>query len=152
MCRAKKPQEMSRRELMRMSAVGAGSSVFGLSLLSTLFARDAWGLTPSNAFYDAVVQVFFFGGPSQTDTLDPKPGSANNRFNTVALGVNDKYGKPVNVSTVLSNVRNAVQSGTCGLGIIRSLVHTSGDHDLATMMTQSFWRTAGPAMSYPSIG
>ena len=37
------------------------------------------------------------------------------------------------------------------MGIIRSLVHTNGDHDAAVMATQAFWRTIGPASLYPSI-
>src|SRR5207244_2657503 len=42
--------------------------------------------------------------------------------------------------------------GTAGLGICRSLVHTNGDHSAAELATQSFWKTIGPAMLYPSIG
>jgi len=99
-----------------------------------------------------VIQVFFEGGPSQTDTLDPKPGSVNNVFGTINLGVSDKYGQPIYLSSVLPKIAAAVQGGTAGMGICRSLVHTNGDHSAAVLATQSFWKTIGPAMLYPSIG
>jgi hypothetical protein len=44
-----------------------------------------------------------------------------------------------------------VQNGTAGLGLVRSLVHSNGDHDGAQLAMQSFWRTIGPASLYPSI-
>ncbi len=153
--------DLDRRDVLKLGLAGLGSSVLGLSFLSGCAAdapqnpEDPTGetaATPSNAYYDAVVQIFFGGGPSQTDTLDPKPGSTSALFPTaINLGVNDKYGQPIMLGSVLPKVAAAVQNGTAGMGIIRSLVHTNGDHDAAVMATQSFWRSIGPASLYPSI-
>ena len=152
----KNKQDLSRRELMKLGLAGLGSGVFGLSFLSgcadTLTSETTETvITPTNAFYDAVIQIFYGGGPSQTDTFDPKPGSVNNVFPTINLGVNDKYGQPIHLGNVLPKIAGVVQNGTAGLGIVRSLVHANGDHDAAELAMQSFWRTIGPAMIYPSI-
>jgi hypothetical protein len=151
-------KNMNRREMLRMSLAGLGGSVLGLRFLTGCATSDEpttsaeQTITPTNAYYDAVIQVFFGGGPSQTDTLDPKPGSTSALFPTaINLGVNDKYGAPIMLGSVLPKLAATVQGGTAGLGIVRSLVHANGDHDAAVLATQSFWRTIGPASLYPSI-
>lgn len=157
MSKPRNRRELDRREMLKLGLAGLGSGVLGLNFLSGCAVDDVTGttqsvLTPTNAFYDAVIQVFFGGGPSQTDTLDPKPGSTSALFpTTINLGAMDKYGQPILLGSVLPKIAAAVQGGTAGLGVIRSLVHTNGDHDAAVMATQSFWRTIGPASLYPSI-
>ena len=157
MSNQKNRRELNRREMLKLSLAGLGGGVLGLSFLSGCAVESTTDslvapLTPVNPFYDAVIQIFYGGGPSQTDTFDPKPGSVNNVFGTIDVGVNDKYGQPLRISNVLPKIAAAVQGGTAGLGIVRSLVHANGDHDEAELATQSFWRTIGPAMIYPSIG
>jgi hypothetical protein len=161
MSKQRNSRELDRREMLRLGIAGLGSGVLGLNFLSAGCSvsdpnpepgTEQTPATPTNAFYDAVIQVFFGGGPSQTDTLDPKPGSTSALFPTaINLGFNDKYGKPIQIGSVLPKVAAVVQGGTAGMGIIRSLVHTNGDHDAAVMATQAFWRTIGPASLYPSI-
>ena len=157
MSKSRKRAELSRREMLKLGFAGLGSGVLGLNFLSGCGVLDTAETAPSlitrtNVFYDAVIQVFFGGGPSQTDTFDPKPGSVNNVFPAINLGSNDKYGQPIRLGNVLPKIAAAVQGGTAGLGIVRSLVHTNGDHDAAVLASQSFWRSIGPAMIYPSIG
>ncbi len=154
-------RELDRREMLRLGLAGLGSGVLGLNFLSGCGVTDpvtgpgienVAAAAPTNAYYDAVIQIFFGGGPSQTDTFDPKPGSTSALFpNTINIGVNDKYGQPILLGSVLPKIAAVVQGGTAGLGIVRSLVHTNGDHDAAELATQSFWRTIGPASLYPSI-
>jgi hypothetical protein len=150
-------KDMNRREMLRLSLAGLGSGVLGLTFGSGCGVDSPNSnslvapVTPVNPFYDAVIQIFYGGGPSQTDTFDPKPGSVNNVFGTINLGINDKYGAPIHVGNVLPNIAGKVQAGEAGLGIVRSIVHTNGDHDEAELATQSFWRTIGPAMIYPSV-
>lgn len=147
--------ELGRRDLLKLGLAGLGARVLGLNFLSGCGVEEPGGMaqtvTPSNAFYDAVIQIFFGGGPSQTDTFDPKPGSTSNQFPTINTGVNDKYGQPILLGNVLPKVAEVVANGTAGLGIVRSLVHTNGDHDAAVLASQSFWRSVGPAMLYPSV-
>src|SRR5262245_57523474 len=123
---SKPSNQLDRREMLRLSIAGLGSGVLGLRFLSGCGVTEPTSslpsiITPTNAFYDAIIQVFFGGGPSQTDTLDPKPGSASALFpTTINLGVNDKYGRPILLGSVLPNIAAAVQGGTAGLGIVRS--------------------------------
>ena len=85
--------EATRRDFMKLMGWG----FFGLTLGHELFLREAYGVTPVNPFFDACIQVFYEGGPSQTDTWDPKPGSPNNIVGTIGLGATDIYGKPIYV-------------------------------------------------------
>ena len=78
----------SRRDLLKIGAAGLGLGFMGLSLPNRLFMQEAYGYAPDPALakYDAVIQVFYNGGPSQTDTWDPKPGSPNNVVTTIPVG------------------------------------------------------------------
>jgi hypothetical protein len=159
MSKRRNDRGLDRREMLRLSLAGLGSGVLGLNFLSGCGVTDPTEtgttqsvLTPTNAFYDAVIQIVYGGGPSQTDTWDPKPGSTSALFSgSINLGMNDKYGKPILLGEVLPKIASVVQGGTAGLGIVRSLVHSNADHDAAELATQSFWRTIGPASLYPSI-
>lgn len=141
----------SRRDLLKAGAAGLTWGMFGLSLPNMLFMREAYGLTPNPAQqkYDAIIQIFYDGGPSQTDTWDPKPGSPNNVFNTINTGVNDAYGNPFRVSDVFPSIVGLLNDPAFGLGAIRSMVHGNGDHGTAQMYMNCFWGTV-LATQYPS--
>jgi hypothetical protein len=141
-----------RRTFMkRVAQAGIGLGVLGLSTQSKLFMEQAHGVTPTNEYYDACVQIFLRGGPSQTDTVDPKPGSANNVFNTVNLGTQDVYGEDFHVSEVLQNIANmAINDPAIGLGAIRSVTHSSNNHEQGRKYMFSFWQ-GSLADSYPTM-
>ena len=91
----------SRREVLKAGAAAAGWGAVGLALPKLFFSNQAFGATPDAALkkYDAVIQVFMTGGPSQTDTWDPKPETPDyNVFPWFQLGVDDIYGKPIYLS------------------------------------------------------
>jgi len=130
----------SRRDLLKMGAAGLTWGMFGLSLPSVLFMREAYGVTPVNPLYDAAIQIFYNGGPSQTDTWDPKPGSPNEVFNTINTGAKDIYGNPMMVAEHFPNLVNLVQNDkNVGLGLIRSMTHGNEDHDTAETYMNCFW-------------
>jgi hypothetical protein len=151
MSRKKSCCDFNRRDLLKMT-LGAGVSwgFLGCSPENDPLNDSAQKITRVNPLYDSVIQVFFRGGPSQTDTFDPKPGSANNVFPTISLGVNDRYNAPINLGNVLQNMTTVVQQGVAQMGVVRSMVHSNGDHEGAVLCSQSFWRTLGPALIYPS--
>jgi hypothetical protein len=122
----------------------------GLSIPSIMGMQAAYGLTPENPYYDGLLCVTFNGGASHIDTWDPKPGSQNNVFNTINLGVNDVYNQPVNVSEVFPQLANlAMNDPAIGLGIVRSMWHGSNNHGNGQEMMAAFWR--GQLLnSYPS--
>ncbi len=158
----------SRRDMIKAGAAAATWGLFGLSLPNLLFSQEALGAAPdlTTKKYDAVISCFMTGGPSQTDTWDPKadpspvagatagqPGyvSKNNVFNTLSLGKNDIYGKPIWLSDVLRNLANLVNTdpASYGLGIVRSLHHGNGAHTVAEGFMNCFWQSP-VADLYPS--
>lgn len=141
----------SRRDFLRkLAGSGVALGFMGLSLPSRLFLQEAYGIQPEGAFYDAAIQIFFNGGPSQTDTWDPKPGSRNNVFRTINLGVKDRYNQDVHISEVFPTLANQVMNDPAvGLGLFRSMVHRNNDHGTAQQYMNNFWEGA-LAMSYPS--
>ena len=142
----------NRRELLKKSGLSLLGGAFGLSYLNLLFMEEARAITPDPAtkLYDAVIQVFFDGGPSQTDTWDPKPGSLNNVFPTINLGVQDIYGRPFQISNVFPNLANLVMNDPAiKLGAVRSMSHRNGDHDTAQQWMNCFWQSP-VADFYPS--
>lgn len=143
--------DLERRDfLKKMGTTGIALGVMGLSMQSRLFMEEAYGATPTNPFYDACLQIFFSGGPSQTDTWDPKPGSRNNVFNTINLGVKDPYGNDVRISEVFPTLANlAMNDPNVGLGCFRSMVHRNNSHGTAQMYMNSFWEGTLASM-YPS--
>jgi hypothetical protein len=121
--------DVIRRDFLKLGSLGLLWGVGGLSLPGVL-ARRADAATRVDPLYDSVVQLFLDGGPSQTDTFDPKPGFAGNAFDTLSLGVKDSKGADVRVSKVLEELVRLVESDprTFGLGIVRSVVVDTGDH------------------------
>ena len=142
----------TRRSFLKR-ALGLGASAVGLNLVSALHAREAYGITPNPGTqrYDAVIQIFYSGAPSQTDTWDPAdPGSTSNYFNTINLGVNDIYGQPFRISEVFPNLANLVMNDPAvGLGAVRSMTHGNGSHESAQEWMNCFWQSP-VADVYPS--
>ncbi len=142
----------NRREFLKKGALGLTTGFFGLSMLTKFFLAEAYGITPDAATqkYDSVIQIFYDGGPSQTDTWDPKPGSLNNVFNTINLGAQDIYGRPMMISEVFPQLANAVMNDPAiKLGVVRSMSHGNGDHDTAQSWMNCFWQSP-VATVYPS--
>ena len=150
----------SRRDMIKAGAAAATWGLFGLSLPNLLFMREAHGVTPdvTTKRYDAIIQCFMTGGPSQTDTWDPKADptpvagatagevgyvSPNNVFPTLSLGSNDIYGKPVWLTQNLQSLANLVNSDPTnyGIGVIRSMYHGNGAHAIAESFMNCMWQS-----------
>ncbi len=142
----------TRREFLRKAGLGLASGAFGLSLLSRCFMEEAYGITPDPALqkYDAVLTLWFEGGPGQTDTFDPKPGSTSNIFPTINLGANDIYGNPIAITNLMPSLANLFTNDPAiKLGIVRSLTHGNELHTLAQTWMNCFWQSP-VANLYPS--
>ena len=143
-------REITRRKLLDLAGRGLALGAFGLSLGSLGFMREAYGLQPENPLYKGFLCVSFEGGASHIDTLDPKPGSRNNVFNTITLG-NDVYNNPIRISEVFPTLANLSQNDPAiGVGIIRSMWHGSNNHNVGQLAMSSFWR-GQLQNSYPSM-
>ena len=140
-----------RRSFLKKVA-GVSAGLFGLGMTNRFFLEEAYGITPSsNRLYDAVLQIFYSGGPSQTDTWDPKPNSAiSNVFNTINLGTRDIYGNDIHISEVFPKLASLVQNDPAiGLGIVRSMTHGNGSHSAGQTWMNCFWQSP-VADIYPS--
>jgi hypothetical protein len=153
--------ELSRRGFLKLSGTGVALGFMGASLHELLFMKEALGVTPDNAFYDAYLSIFFEGGPSQTDTWDPKPGSNSSypNFQTVNLGTQDAYGQPFRIAgrfnggnTVFENIANvAMNDPAIKIGAIRSFCHGTEDHGQGQEYMAGMWRSQALVRQYPSV-
>ena len=146
---------LTRRDLLKTSAKGVFLGACGMTLADKIFMNQAFAEAGPivDPWYDAFLYVYFQGGPSQTDTWDPKPGSINQNPNigTINLGVNDVYNNPINIGEVFPNIANHVMNDPMvSLGLVRSFDHGSNNHGNGQMMMSSFWQ--GQLLNaYPSI-
>jgi uncharacterized protein DUF1501 len=143
--------EEDRRDFLKnVGKAGLAFGVMGMSLGRQNFIQEAYGVPQVNPFFDCALQIFFSGGPSQTDTWDPKPGSRNNVFNTINLGIKDEYGDDIQISEVFPNLANLVMSDpNVGLGLFRSMSHQNNSHGNGQRFMNCFWEGA-PSTMYPS--
>jgi RNA polymerase sigma factor (sigma-70 family) len=99
-------------------------------------------LEPGRARRHCII-LWMSGGPSQFDTFDLKPGTANGGpFKAI-----DTSARGVHISEHLPLLAERADR----LAIIRSLTHKEGDHARATYLMRT-GRTAGGDTDYPSVG
>ncbi len=130
---------ISRRDALKGMLLGAA----GFALAGRL-GRPVWA-EEKPAPAKAVIQLWMWGGPSQTDTFDPKPKAGN-----------DYCGSFSNV--VDTNVPGIQINGELPLlakqadkyAIIRSMTEPSNAHETASYITQT-GRLPG-RLSYPCVG
>lgn len=153
--------DVTRRGFLKLSGTGVALGFMGASLHQMLFMKEALGVTPENAFYDAYLSIYFDGGPTHIDTWDPKPGSNSSypNFQTIDLGVQDKYGSPVRIggqfnagNVVFPELANLVMTDPAvKLGVIRSFWHGSNDHGTGQRYMNGWWRSNALVGQYPSV-
>jgi hypothetical protein len=127
----------SRRTFMRGVAAGAALSGLGWKDLVTLKADELRrrGM--------ACILLYMRGGPSQFETLDPKPGHANGgptqAIDTVVPGIRLAEGW-TNLAQEMRNV-----------ALIRSMTNREGEHQRATYQMHTGYAPLG-ALRHPSLG
>ena len=116
-------REWSRRELLKMGAVGA----IGLSL-----PPSVWSYTPRRITAKSVIQIWLWGGPCHLDTFDPKPEAGRDYcgplLEPVATNVDG-----LRISQLLPKLARHADK----YSIIRSMTHGSNSHETAAYITQT---------------
>jgi hypothetical protein len=129
--------EFTRRDLMRAAtaaALGASCSGWFPGL-----ARAAAGHKNGRA----CILLWMNGGPSQTDTFDPKPEHDNGGpVKTIPTAV-----PGIQISEYLPGIAKEMRN----LAIIRGLTSREGDHGRATQLMLTGYRPQS-ATDYPSLG
>jgi uncharacterized protein (DUF1501 family) len=130
--------QLSRRQVMRLATLGAlGASASGW--IETLAAATA--ADPNRR--KSCILLWMSGGPSQTDTFDPKPGHANSGpFKPISTAVPGMMLGP-------HLKQLARQAGD--LAIVRSMSTSEGDHGRATYYLRTGYLPQG-AIRYPALG
>src|SRR3954447_9941933 len=122
---------LSRRQLMRLASAGAigGSASGWIEALAASAAAD-----PRR--HKSCIVLWMTGGPSQTDTFDPKPGHANSGpFKPIETSVPGMLLGP-------HLPRLARQADD--LAVIRSMTSKEGDHGRATYYLRTGYLPQGP--------
>jgi hypothetical protein len=130
--------ELSRRQMLRLAAAG----VVGFSSSGWIEALAAD--TASNPKRrKACILLWMTGGPSQTDTFDPKPGHPNGgEFKAIETAV-----PGIMISQHLPKLAKQMKDIT----IIRSMNTKEGDHGRATFNLRTGYQQTGP-IRYPTLG
>ena len=156
--------QVSRREAIRRSVMGAAGVIAGGGLSSRVHAEpfkvDPAELAKQKAAKDAaaiekakkkgkiksVIQIFLWGGISQNDCWDPKPGTGYDH-----LGEFDKF-IPTNVKGIeLSYLFPQLAKQADKYSLIRSMTHGVFGHETAAYLMQT-GHAPGGRLSFPSVG
>ncbi|GAG14784.1 unnamed protein product, partial [marine sediment metagenome] len=156
-------EHVSRREAMRRGALGAAGMIAAGGLSSRVFAEpfkiSPEELAKQKAARDAaakakakkgqtksVIQIFLWGGISQNDCWDPKPGTGWDW-----LGEFDKF-IPTNVKEIqLSYLFPHLAKQADKYSLIRSMTHGVFGHETAAYLMQTGHKPGG-RLAYPSVG
>ena len=127
--------QLNRRQVMRLAAAGAlGASASGW--IEALAADTA--AHPRR--HKSCILLWMSGGPSQTDTFDPKPGHANSGpFKPIATAV---------PGLMLGPHLPKLARQAKDLAIVRSMSTKEGDHGRATYYLRTGYLPQGP-VRYP---
>jgi hypothetical protein len=130
--------QLSRRELLRLSAAG----VIGYSMSGWL-ERLAAGASDDPARKRSCILLWMNGGPSQMDTFDLKPGTANGGpYKEAATSI-----PSMKISEHLPKIAKHAQH----LAIVRSMNTKEADHGRATYLMRTGRLPGGP-IQYPAMG
>ncbi len=160
-------QHVSRREAMRLGVWGAAGMIAAGGLSSRVFAAPAkktpeqeQELAKQKAARDAaakakaknkgkiksVVQIFLWGGMSQNDTWDPKPGTGYDYLGEFSKVI------PTNVDGVqLGALFPQLAKQADKYALIRSMTHGINGHETAAYLMQTGHKPGG-RLAYPSVG
>jgi hypothetical protein len=130
--------QLTRRQVMRLGALGVlGASQSGW--IETLAASTA--AHPSR--HKSCILLWMTGGPSQTDTFDPKPGHVNGGpFKPIETAVPGMLFGP-HLPKLARQAKD--------LAVIRSMSSKEGDHGRATYYLRTGYLPQGP-VRHPTLG
>ena len=110
---------VSRRNFLRVGALGLGSLTLPDMLRAQAHAASRTGKSPSSK---AVIQVVLSGGPSHMETYDPKPDAPTGYKTDIKAMSTCVPG--ISVSELMPGTARAMDK----MAILRSLTHETSDH------------------------
>jgi uncharacterized protein (DUF1501 family) len=128
----------SRRDLLRVTA--ASMAGVGCSSWMSQLLHAAGDQRPAKA----CILLWMAGGPSQLETLDPKPGHPNG-------GPTKAIKTSVPGISLAANLPGLAQQMN-DVALIRSMKTREGDHGRATQLMSTGYRPMGGSLDYPVLG
>ncbi len=133
---------MTRRDLLKMSALGAA----GLTFSGGLGAQTLAAVNPLKAKAKSVIQIWLWGGPSHLDTFDPKPEAGADYCG--------KYTKPIatNVDGIrICQALPLLAKMADKYALLRGMTHGNNGHETASYMVMSGTKPVDGIVN-PSMG
>ena len=134
---------ISRRDMLKLSALGLGSIAFANPLKSfATTANSSFKLGKAKS----VIQIWMWGGPSHLDTFDPKPNAGYDYCGPLdkAIGTNVNG---IQINSQLPELAKLADK----YSIIRGMSHGINGHETASYVAQT-GRKPGGRIVYPSAG
>ncbi|MBB3208535.1 hypothetical protein FHS27_004364 [Rhodopirellula rubra] len=141
---------LTRRQMMHSSVLSGA----GLAIASRLAAADAARAELSDAAKasvvkppkaKAVIQVWLSGGPTHTDTFDPKPDSGSDYTGPLSHPIETNV-SGIRIGELLPELAKVADK----YSLIRSMTHGQNGHETASYLTQT-GRMPG-RLVYPAAG
>lgn len=133
---------ISRREAIRRTLWGAG----GLWLAGGMDFPALAARQPVRGKAKAVIQIWMWGGPSQLDTFDPKPGAGYDYCGP--------FDKPIETDVPgikICQMLPLLAKQADKYSIIRSMTHGVNAHETASYIVQTGWMP-GDRIVHPCVG
>jgi len=153
---------ISRRAMLQRGAAGLGGLLLGQQLCWAAAPKRAAAPKPDAAAPEpdadassaprrkatakAVIQIWLSGGPSHTDTFDPKPDSGKDYTGPLDHPIETNV-KGIRICELLPELAKVADK----YSIIRSMTHGQNGHETAAYMVQT-GRMPGGRLVYPSVG
>lgn len=136
-------EAFSRRDLLRIAAASLGGVSCSGWLPKIAAAAEAQAQLGKDR-PKACILLWMQGGPSQMETLDPKPGHKNG-------------GPTKSIKTAVPGIEIAdnlpgLAKQMRDVALIRSMKTREGDHGRATQLMMTGYRPMGGAIEYPVLG
>lgn len=136
-------ETFSRRDLFRIAAASIGGLACSPWLPRLAHAAGAVGPDAKRP-PKACILLWMAGGPSQMETLDPKPGHKNGGPTEAIKTAVPGIGLSQNLPALAKQMRD--------VALIRSMKTREGDHGRATQLMMTGYRPMGGAIDYPVFG
>ncbi len=140
-------EPFTRRALMQGALAGAaalcGERVFGAGALPSA-ATNPTAAPPAKA--KAVIQIWLSGGPTHTDTFDPKPASGSDYTGPWNHPIETNV-KGIQIGEMMPEMAKVADK----YSIIRSMTHRQNGHETASYMVQT-GRMPGGRYVMPMVG
>ena len=152
----KKPEHVTRRDLLGMAGKGVALGALGMSLAELIFAEKVYGQAATKTrMFDTVVCVFLQGGADHTSFWSSPTGNDTNRrgfVQPIMMGTDTKNNPWYGGDTLARTAAVVQNRANCDLFMMRSVTNGSNNHGYGQRRMTSFWNEGPLQDQYGSLG